>query len=53
MQLFGLCLLFPMFVAPRSLRTLITASAAEVRCVTCHMVAPSPRREVADPRRLT
>ena len=38
-----------MFVAPA-----LAADAengkrvAEVRCVTCHMVAPSPRREVAD-----
>jgi mono/diheme cytochrome c family protein len=49
LQLFGLCLLFSMFVSPA-----IAADAdngrrlAESRCVTCHMVAPSPRREVAD-----
>jgi mono/diheme cytochrome c family protein len=49
LQLFRLCLLLPMFVAPA-----LAADAengkrvAEVRCVTCHMVAPSPRREVAD-----
>ena len=49
MQLFRLCLLFPMFVSPA-----LAADAdngkrlAESRCVTCHMVAPSPRREVAD-----
>ncbi len=49
MQLFRLCLLLPMFVAPA-----LAADAengkrlAEARCVTCHMVAPSPRREVAD-----
>ena len=49
MQLFRLCLLFPMFVSPA-----LAADAdngkrlAEARCVTCHMVAPSPRREVAD-----
>ncbi len=49
MQLFRLCLLFPMFVAPA-----LAADAdngkrlAEASCVTCHMVAPSPRREVAD-----
>jgi mono/diheme cytochrome c family protein len=49
LQLFRLCLLLPMFVAPA-----LAADAdngkrlAEARCVTCHMVAPSPRREVAD-----
>ena len=50
MQLFRLCLLFPMFVAPafaadadNGKRRLVGA-----RCVTCHMVAPSPRRDVAD-----
>ena len=49
MQLFRLCLLFSMFVSPA-----VAADAdngrrlAESRCVTCHMVAPSPRREVAD-----
>ena len=47
LQLFRLCLLLPMFVAPA-----LAADAengkrvAEVRCV--NMVAPSPRREVAD-----
>ncbi len=49
MQLFRLCLLFPTLVAPA-----LAADAdngkrlAEAHCVTCHMVAPSPRREVAD-----
>ena len=49
MQLFRLCLLLAMFVAPA-----LAADAdngrrlAELRCVTCHMVAPSPRRDVAD-----
>ena len=49
MPLFSLCLLFPMFVS-----SALAADAhngkriAEARCVTCHMVAPSPRREVAD-----
>ena len=49
LQLFRLCLLLPMFVPPA-----LAADAdngkrlAEARCVTCHMVAPSPRREVAD-----
>jgi mono/diheme cytochrome c family protein len=49
LKLFRLCLLFPMFVAPA-----LAADAdngrrlAESRCVTCHMVAPSPRREIAD-----
>ena len=49
LQLFRLCLLLPMFAAPA-----LAADAengkrvAEARCVTCHMVAPSPRREVAD-----
>ena len=53
MQLFRLCLLLPMFVAPA-----LAADAengkrlAEARCVTCHMVAPSPRREVAAAQRL-
>jgi mono/diheme cytochrome c family protein len=49
LQLFRLFPLFPMFVSPA-----LAADAdngkrlAESRCVTCHMVAPSPRREVAD-----
>jgi mono/diheme cytochrome c family protein len=49
LQLFRLCLLFPMFVSAA-----LAADAdngkrlAESRCVTCHTVAPSPRREVAD-----
>ena len=49
LQLFRLCLLFPIFVAPA-----LAADAdngkrlAQARCVTCHIVAPSARREVAD-----
>ena len=49
MQLFRLCLLLEMFIAPA-----LAADAdngrriAEARCVTCHTVAPSPRRDVAD-----
>ena len=49
MQLFRLCLLFPILVAPA-----LAADAdngkrlAQARCVTCHIVAPSARREVAD-----
>ena len=48
MHLFRLCLLLQIFVAPA-----LAADAdngrrlAEARCVTCHAVAPSPRREVA------
>ena len=48
MHLFRLCLLLQIFVAPA-----VAADAdhgrrlAEARCVTCHAVAPSPRREVA------
>jgi mono/diheme cytochrome c family protein len=47
--MFRLCLLFTLFVAPA-----LAADAdrgqrlAESRCVTCHTVAPSARREVAD-----
>ena len=49
MQLFRLFLLFPIFVAPA-----LAADAdngkrlAESRCVTCHTVAPTSRRDVAD-----
>jgi len=48
LHLFRLCLLLQIFVAPA-----VAADAdhgrrlAEARCVTCHAVAPSPRREVA------
>jgi mono/diheme cytochrome c family protein len=47
--LFRLFLLFPIFVAPA-----LAADAdngkriAESRCVTCHTVAPTSRRDVAD-----
>ena len=49
MQLFRVFLLFPIFVAPA-----LAADAdngkriAESRCVTCHTVAPTSRRDVAD-----
>jgi mono/diheme cytochrome c family protein len=49
LQLVCICLLFPMFVAPALAADADTGRRlAEARCVTCHMVAPSPHRDVAD-----
>ena len=49
MRLLRLCLLFPLFVVPALAADPDNGKRlAEARCVTCHMVAPSARREVAD-----
>jgi len=48
LQLFRLCLLFPIFVAPALAADADNGKRLAQARVTCHMVAPSARREVAD-----
>ena len=51
MQLFRLCLLLPgLFVAPATLAADADNGkrVAEMRCVPCHVVVTSPRRDIAD-----